>query len=37
VVTDRARGLGFEVPAPFGLRDDVFSLIPSLPVIFYSA
>jgi P-type Cu2+ transporter len=29
--------LGFEVPAPFGLRDDVFSLILSLPVIFYSA
>ncbi|MFR9802796.1 heavy metal translocating P-type ATPase [Pseudonocardia sp. RS010] len=28
---------GFEVPAPFGLRDDVFSLILSLPVIFYSA
>jgi len=29
--------LGFEVPAPFGLRDDVFMLILSLPVIFYSA
>ncbi|HZA73288.1 MAG TPA: heavy metal translocating P-type ATPase [Propionibacteriaceae bacterium] len=29
--------LGFRVPAPFGLRDDVFSLILSLPVIFYSA
>ena len=29
--------LGFEVAAPFGLRDDVFSLILSLPVIFYSA
>jgi Cu2+-exporting ATPase len=29
--------LEFEVPAPFGLRDDVFSLILSLPVIFYSA
>jgi Cu2+-exporting ATPase len=28
---------GFAVPAPFGLRDDVFSLILSLPVIFYSA
>ncbi|MCA0180429.1 MAG: heavy metal translocating P-type ATPase [Actinobacteria bacterium] len=28
---------GFTVPAPFGLRDDVFSLILSLPVIFYSA
>ena len=29
--------LGFTVPAPYGLRDDVFSLILSLPVIFYSA
>ncbi len=29
--------LGFTVPAPFGLRDDVFSLLMSLPVIFYSA
>ena len=29
--------IGFEAPAPFGLRDDVFSLILSLPVIFYSA
>ena len=29
--------IGFAVPAPFGLRDDVFSLILSLPVIFYSA
>ena len=29
--------IGFEVPAPFGLRDDVFMLILSLPVIFYSA
>jgi P-type Cu2+ transporter len=29
--------IGFSVPAPFGLRDDVFSLILSLPVIFYSA
>ena len=29
--------IGFEVPAPFGLRDDVFSLILSLPVVFYSA
>ncbi|MER3392916.1 MAG: heavy metal translocating P-type ATPase [Microcella pacifica] len=28
---------GFTVPAPFGLRDDVFALILSLPVIFYSA
>jgi Cu2+-exporting ATPase len=28
---------GFTVPAPFGLRDDVFSLILSLPVVFYSA
>src|SRR5512132_1346587 len=29
--------IGLSVPAPFGLRDDVFSLILSLPVIFYSA
>jgi Cu2+-exporting ATPase len=29
--------LGFDVPAPFGLRDDVFALVLSLPVIFYSA
>ena len=29
--------LGFEVAAPFGLRDDVFQLILSLPVIGYSA
>ena len=29
--------LGFTVPAPFGLRDDVFALILSLPVIFYAA
>jgi Cu2+-exporting ATPase len=29
--------LGFEVPAPFGLRDDVVSLVLSLPVIFYAA
>ncbi|OIJ27626.1 heavy metal translocating P-type ATPase [Nocardioides luteus] len=28
---------GFEAPAPFGLRDDVFSLILSVPVVFYSA
>ena len=28
---------GFQVPAPLGLRDDVFQLILSLPVIFYSA
>jgi len=28
---------GFTVPAPFELRDDVFALILSLPVIFYSA
>ena len=28
--------LGFTVPAPFGLRDDVFALLLSLPVIFYS-
>ncbi|KQS98728.1 heavy metal translocating P-type ATPase [Cellulomonas sp. Leaf395] len=29
--------IGFTAPAPFGLRDDVFALILSLPVIFYSA
>ena len=29
--------LGFDTAAPFGLRDDVFSLLLSLPVIFYSA
>ena len=29
--------IGFTVAAPFGLRDDVFSLLLSLPVIFYSA
>jgi Cu2+-exporting ATPase len=29
--------LGFTAPAPFGLRDDVFSLFLSLPVVFYSA
>jgi len=29
--------LGFTTAAPFGLRDDVFALILSLPVIFYSA
>ncbi len=28
--------LEFTVPAPFGLRDDVFALILSLPVIFYA-
>ena len=28
--------LGFDVTAPFGLRDDVWSLLLSLPVIFYS-
>ncbi|MCZ4586077.1 heavy metal translocating P-type ATPase [Rhodococcus opacus] len=27
----------FMVPAPFGLRDDVFTLLLSLPVVFYSA
>jgi len=27
---------GFDVAAPFGLRDDVWSLLLSLPVIFYS-
>jgi len=29
--------IGFSLPAPFGLRDDVAALILSLPVIFYSA
>lgn len=29
--------LGFSAATPFGLRDDVFSLLLSLPVIFYSA
>lgn len=29
--------LGFTTPAPFGLRDDVFALVLSLPVIFWSA
>ncbi len=29
--------LGFTVPAPFGLRDDMFQLLLSLPVVFYSA
>ncbi|HET8983836.1 MAG TPA: heavy metal translocating P-type ATPase [Pedococcus sp.] len=29
--------LGFSAPAPFGLRDDVFALLLSLPVVFYSA
>jgi Cu2+-exporting ATPase len=29
--------LGFDADAPFGLRDDVFSLLLSLPVVFYSA
>jgi Cu2+-exporting ATPase len=29
--------LGFTAPAPFGLRDDVFGLLLSLPVIFYAA
>ncbi len=28
---------GFMVPAPFGMRDDVFTLLLSLPVVFYSA
>ncbi len=28
---------GFTAPGPFGLRDDVFMLLLSLPVIFYSA
>ena len=29
--------LGFDVAAPFGLRDDVFMLVLSVPVIFWSA
>ena len=29
--------IGFTVPAPFGMRDDVLALILSLPVIFYAA
>jgi Cu2+-exporting ATPase len=29
--------LGFTVAAPFGLRDDVFQLVLSLPVVFYAA
>ena len=29
--------LGFEAAAPFGMRDDIVTLILSLPVIFYSA
>ena len=29
--------LGFEAAAPFGLRDDVMTLVLSLPVVFYSA
>ena len=29
--------LGFTADPPFGLRDDVFSLLLSLPVVFYSA
>ncbi|WP_425607410.1 heavy metal translocating P-type ATPase [Rhodococcus pyridinivorans] len=29
--------LGFTVAAPFGLRDDVFSLLLSIPVVFYSS
>jgi P-type Cu2+ transporter len=29
--------LGFDVAAPFGLRDDVWSLLLSLPVVFYSS
>ena len=28
---------GFTFPAPFGMRDDVFGLLLSLPVIFYSS
>jgi P-type Cu2+ transporter len=29
--------LGFTAPVPFGLREDVFALLLSLPVVFYSA
>ncbi len=29
--------LGFEVAAPFGMRDDVFQLILSIPVVFWAA
>jgi Cu2+-exporting ATPase len=29
--------IGFETAAPFGMRDDVLSLLLSLPVVFYSA
>ena len=29
--------LGFDVAAPFGLRDDVWSLLLSLPVVFYAS
>ena len=29
--------LNFSVPAPFGLRDDVFQLLLSIPVVFYAA
>ena len=29
--------IGFEAAAPFGLRDDVFMLVLSLPVVFWSA
>ena len=29
--------IGFDAPTPLGLRDDVFALVLSLPVIFYSA
>ena len=28
--------LGFTAPAPFGLRDDVFALLLSIPVVFYA-
>ena len=37
MVSDRPRGDRLQRSSPFGLRDDVFSLIFSLPVIFYSA
>jgi len=37
VVEHRRDVFGFDVAAPFGLRDDVFQLLLSLPVILYSA
>ena len=37
VVADRTGGPRLHRAAPFGLRDDVFSLLLSLPVVFWSA